>query len=253
MAAALAARLGRRWCSTDELYRARAVVCRRTGDRASVDDIRFGADRTSDCHPQPTYKGQRIDSLRGSAAADADSFADDPRVRAAAAAEVRRFVVGRHAVVEGRGPNQAFPRAALRLHLGASPAQRARRHRAGLELDAARPEASPRLGMVAWDRGSCSLHDTVSRLHERVKVALGRRRRSVWVVIPARRSRDELGLGLPRLTPAAAGSDSDVQIVVVDDGSPDDTAAVASASGARVVSLGASRGRSGAAMPVCRW
>ncbi|MER7401016.1 (d)CMP kinase [Streptomyces sp. NPDC000070] len=193
VATALAARLGWRWCSTDELYRACAVVCRRTGDRASVDDIRFGADRTSDGHPQPTYKGQRIDGLHGPDAAGAGSFADDPRVRATLAAEVRRFVDGHDAVVEGRGAGQAFPRAALRLHLGAPPAQRARPHRAGLARDAARPEASLRLGMVAWNRGSWSLHDTVSQLHERVNVALGRRRRSVSVVIPARCSRDELG------------------------------------------------------------
>ncbi|MEU3146279.1 MULTISPECIES: glycosyltransferase [unclassified Streptomyces] len=246
VAAALAARLGWRWCSMDELYRACAVVYRRTGDRMSVDDIRSGADRASGGHPHPTYKGRRIDGLHGPGAAGADSFADDPRVRAAVTAEVRRFVGSHDAVVEGRGAGQAFPRAALRLHLWASPAQRARRDLAGLELDAARPEASLRLGMMAWNRSSWSLHDTVSRLHERVNVTLGRRRRSVSVVIPARCSQDELGLVMPRLAAAAAGCTSDVQIVVVDDGSTDDTAAVAAAGGAQVVSLGATRGRSGA-------
>ncbi|WP_258311072.1 glycosyltransferase [Streptomyces sp. NWU49] len=245
VAAALAARLGWRWCSIDELYRACAVVCRRTGDRASVDDIRFGADRTPG-GPRPTYRGQRIDGLHGPDAAGAGSFAGDPRVRAAVAAEVRRFVGSHDAVVEGLGAGQVFPRAVLRLHLWASPARRARRHRAGLEPDAPRPEAPLRLGTVAWNRGSWSSHDTVSRLRDRVNVALGRRRRSVSVVIPARCSRDALGLVLPRLAAAAAGCDSEVQIVVVDDGSTDDTAAVAAAGGARVVSLGASRGRSGA-------
>ncbi|MFI1536172.1 glycosyltransferase [Streptomyces anandii] len=246
VAAALAARLGWRWCSTDELYRACAVVHGRTGDWASVDDIRFGADRTSDGHPQPTYKGRRIDGLHPLGAAGAGSFTDDPRIRATVAAEVRRFVDGHDAVVVGRGAGEAFPRAALRLYLSAAPAQRPRWHQAGLARDAAQPESSLRLGMVAWNRGSWSLDDTVSRLIERVNVALGRRRRSVSVVIPARCSRDELGLVMPRLTAAAAGSGSDVQLVVVDDGSTDDTASVAAAGGAQVVSLGASRGRSGA-------
>lgn len=247
VAAALAARLGWRWCSMEELYRACAVVRRRTGDPMCVDAIRFGAGRASDGHPQPLYRGRRIDGLYGPDAAGAGSFAGDPRVRAAVAREVRRFVGGHHSVVEGPGAGQAFPsRAALRLHLGVSPAGRAPQHGAGPEREAVGPENVLRLGMVAWALGSWSLHDTVSRLHRRVEVALRRRRRSVSVVVPARCSRDELGLVLPRLAAAAAGSDSDVQIVVVDDGSTDDTAAVAAACGAHVVSLGASRGRGGA-------
>ncbi|MER6951926.1 glycosyltransferase family 2 protein [Nonomuraea sp. NPDC000554] len=151
-----------------------------------------------------------------------------------------------------------FPRAALHLYLWGSPAKSGQRRRAELareglpdedaadEFDAHRRAAHLRLGMVAWNSTFWSFDDTVSRLHDRVNIALGRRRWSVSVVMPARCSRDNLGLVLPRLAAAAAGCEGDVQIVVVDDGSTDDTAAVAAAGGAQVVSLTTSRGISGA-------
>lgn len=246
VAAALAARLGWRWCSIDELYRACAVVCRRTGDREAAGDVRLEADEATG-EPRPTFRGHRIEGSRGPEPADAGSFADDPRVRAAVAAEVRRFAGDHDALVEGRGAGSMFPRAALRLYLWASPAERGRRTglaREGLpgELGTHRRPASLRLGMVAWNTARWSFGDTVSQLHDRVNLALGRRRWSVSVVIPARCGRDNLTLSLPRLTAAAAGCDGDVQVVVVNDGSTDDTAAVAAAGGAQVVSLATSRG-----------
>lgn len=257
VAAALASRLGWRWCSIEELYRACAVVCHRTGDRRAVGDIRLEANgATGD--PQPTFRGHRVDDLHGPDTAGVSSFADDPRVRAAVVAEVRRFVGNHNALVEGRDASRVFPRAALHLYLWASSAERGRRRRAELaraglpdedaadELDAHRRVAPLRLGMVAWNSTFWSLDDTVSRLHDRVNIALGRRRWSVSVVMPARSRRDHLSLVLPRLAAAASGCEGDVQVVVVDDGSTDDTAAVAAAGGAHVVSLTTSRGIAGA-------
>jgi GT2 family glycosyltransferase len=235
MGAALAARLGWRWCSIDDLYRACAAVCHRTGGRGSVSDIRLEANHAAS-GPQPTFRGHPIDNFRGVDAADVSSFAIDPRVRAAVVAEVCRFVGNYDALVEGREASQTFPQAALHLYLCASPAER----------DARRRKVSLRLGMVAWNATFWSFDETVSRLEDRVNIAVGRRRWAVSVVIPARSRRDHLALVLPRLAAAAASCEGDVQVVVVDDGSTDDTAAVAAAGGAQVVSLVTSRGSGGA-------
>ena len=234
MAAALAARLGWRRCSLDDLFRACAAVGHRTGDRKPVPDIRLETDPTTGVS-RPTFQGRPVDGLHGSDAVRAGSVADDPQVWAAVVAEARRFVGDHDAVVEGRAAGQAFPLAVLRLHLSGPPADRGRQ-----------PEVSLRLGMVAWNTGHDPFEVTVSELHDCVAIALGRRRRHVSVVIPARDSGNHLRLLLPRLTAAATACDADVQIVVADDGSIDDTAAVAAAGGAKVVSLGTSRGRSSA-------
>ncbi|MEV4754502.1 glycosyltransferase [Micromonospora sp. NPDC049559] len=240
LSAALAARLGWRWCSTEELYRACAVVCHRTGDRGSVGEIRLeAAGATGD--PQPTFRGQRVADLPGLDAPDGSSFAADPSVRAAVDAEVRRFVGDHNALVVGDGASQAFPRAALHLYLWGAPGERDQRRR-----DPHRLLSPLRLGMVAWNPASWSFDDTVAQLHDCVNVALGRRRRSVSVVMPVRSRRDHLSMAMPRLAAAVAGCEGDVQVVVVDDGSTDDTAAVAAAGGAQVVSLDTSRGLSGA-------
>lgn len=232
--AALAARLGWRRCSLDDLSHAYAAVGHLTGDRTPLPDIRLEADPATGV-ARPTYQGRPVEGPHGVDAARAGSVADDPHVRAAVVAEARRFVGDHDTVVEGRAAGQAFPLAALCLHLSGTPADRGRQ-----------PEVPLRLGMVAWNPGQGPFEDTVSELHDRVAIALGRRRQSVSVVIPARDSGSHLGLVLPRLTSAATACDADVQIVVADDGSTDGTAAVAAAGGAEVVSLGTSRGPSSA-------
>lgn len=257
VAAALATRLGWRWCSTEDLYRVCAAVCHRTGDRGTVNDIRLEANGTAS-NPRATFRGHPIDDFRGPDAVDVSSFANDPRVQAAVDSEIRRFIGNHNALVEGHNASRMFPHAALHLYLCTSPAERDQRRPAAFANDARREEkvaderdtrwhqASLRLGMVAWNAAFSSLDETVSRLADRVDIALGRRRWSVSVVIPARSRRDHLALVLPRLAAAAAGCEGEVQVVVVDDGSTDDTAAVAAAGGARVVSLGTSRGAGGA-------
>ncbi len=76
--------------------------------------------------------------------------------------------------------------------------------------------------------------------------------RRVTVVLPAYREADRIGTSVARVrtelgAALGAGGDGDVEVVVVDDGSPDDTAAVAEAAGAdRVVRLDRNRGKGAA-------
>lgn len=227
VAGALATRLGWQWCSLADLDRASVAVVARTGRRESVADLRLevapGTGRVV-----ATFEGRLIDGQAPSAD-DVRSLLSDPFVRSAVAAELRRFVGQGPAVVEGGDAGRAFPDAALRVRLGLP----------SRSIDQVAPL---QLGMTAWDQATWSLADTVSRLYRRVETAVGLRRWTVSVVMPARDSERNLALVLPRLARAAAASAADVQVIVVDDGSRDRTAAVAAAGGAEVVSLASSLG-----------
>ena len=79
-------------------------------------------------------------------------------------------------------------------------------------------------------------------IRPRAAPAPGERRLSV--VVPAYGEEDRIGSTVARIESAVAGLDAEV--VVVDDGSPDGTAAAAEAAGARVVRLPANRGKGAA-------
>jgi dolichyl-phosphate beta-glucosyltransferase len=84
-------------------------------------------------------------------------------------------------------------------------------------------------------------HDLLNRRPER-ELAPGTRR--FTVVVPAYRESGRITGTLDRLRAALA--DLDTELLVVDDGSPDDTAEVAEAAGATVVRLVPNRGKGGA-------
>ena len=82
----------------------------------------------------------------------------------------------------------------------------------------------------------------LGRLHPHEGPPPGERRLSV--VVPAYREEDRIGDTVSRVLAALEGLDAEV--VVVDDGSPDGTAAAAEAAGARVVRLDPNRGKGAA-------
>ena len=68
------------------------------------------------------------------------------------------------------------------------------------------------------------------------------------VVVPAYREENRIAASVRRITAAVAtvAGDGGAEVLVVDDGSPDRTAAEAQAAGARVISLGTNRGKGAA-------
>jgi glycosyltransferase involved in cell wall biosynthesis len=231
IAAELASRLGWQWCSTDVVYRACRWIAGQSEDPQAPHEVRLDVN-TMTGEAQPVFRGRRVQDSCGLHNVEIEPSGTDPRIWEIAADEIRRFAAQGHSVIVGSRASIDFPSAVLQL----CPSSPQTVNKQPIPI---------RSGMALF---SSAGHPEVvaSRLKDRVKIALGSISQSVSVIIPTRSRQEDLRLVLPRLQAAAENSTADVQIIVVDDGSTDDTATIAADLGAQVVMLKASRGVSGA-------